>query len=89
MVLVDKNDKFNRELYTKVTPVLDDDGYLIDKTKGFRFKLPKNAEVYSGTVDGIKVTYIVADKKDIDVIANSKSFVYYRYSKDLGIKNIK
>lgn len=89
MVLVDKDDNFNRELYTKVIPVLDDDGYLIDKTKGFRFKLPKNAEVYSGTVDGVKVTYIVADKKDIDVIANSKSFVYYRYSKDLGIKNIK
>ena len=89
MVLVDKNEKFNRELYTKVVPTLDDDGYLIDKTKGFRFKLPQNAEVYSGTVDGVKVTYIVADKKDIDVIANSKSFVYYRYSKDLGIKNIK
>ena len=89
IVFVEKDSGFKEELYTRLTPVIDEDGYLIDKNKGFRFVFPDSAKVYNKNINGINVTYIVADKKDIDVMMNSKSFVYYRNSVDLNLKNVK
>lgn len=69
---------------TKISPSLDEDGYVVNSESGMRYKLPDGAQLYEATVNGRKITVVITNEAGLVEIAKSKSFVF---GKNIELEN--